>query len=223
MARNDCDPPTEYSLKPKENVSKQPNKETSALVQPSSLTFSKGIHLEPKPSSTEKEPKSDKQVAEHEISSETSCPTQSTSPTCEYGFFLSTVSLGFHNETWVGPLLSLSAAINASSTEDDGEEERKSRGQRRVRTKVTAEQICKLERTFFTTGTWRPQREGEQRAAKLHLSETQVRTWFRNRRTKLKREAQHLSARLLSPELALHFQHRGDVGQRLPQRVSARP
>ncbi|KAL4641250.1 homeobox protein vent1-like [Arapaima gigas] len=65
---------------------------------------------------------------------------------------------------------------------------------RRMRTKFTSEQIYKLEKTFnkhrYLGATQR-----RKMAEKLHLSETQVKTWFQNRRMKLKREVQDLRTR----------------------------
>ncbi|XP_028845044.1 ventral expressed homeobox [Denticeps clupeoides] len=92
---------------------------------------------------------------------------------------------------------------------------------RRVRTKFTSEQIFRLERTFnkhrYLGATQR-----RQIAEKLHLSETQVKTWFQNRRMKLKREVQDMRTEYLAPALLSSallpppaaFQHHAFPGQR---------
>ncbi|XP_028324805.1 homeobox protein vent1-like [Gouania willdenowi] len=61
--------------------------------------------------------------------------------------------------------------------------------QRRVRTKFTAEQISSLE-NIFDKHKYLDVVERVKMAEKLELSETQVRTWFQNRRMKLKRVMQ---------------------------------
>uniref|UniRef100_A0A8C7VTZ0 Homeobox domain-containing protein n=1 Tax=Oncorhynchus mykiss TaxID=8022 RepID=A0A8C7VTZ0_ONCMY len=69
---------------------------------------------------------------------------------------------------------------------------------RRMRTKFTSDQICRLERTFNKhkyLGTTQRRKIAE----KMKLSETQVKTWFQNRRMKLKREVQDLRPELFSP------------------------
>ncbi|NXF91324.1 VENT1 protein, partial [Eubucco bourcierii] len=59
--------------------------------------------------------------------------------------------------------------------------------QRRTRTAFTSEQVCRLEKTFqrqkYLGGS-----ERRKLAASLHLSEVQIKTWFQNRRMKLKRQ-----------------------------------
>ncbi|XP_072335232.1 homeobox protein pv.1-like [Scyliorhinus torazame] len=62
---------------------------------------------------------------------------------------------------------------------------------RRVRTAFSAQQIHKLERKF-RRHTYLGAAERSKLAALLHLSETQVKTWFQNRRMKLKRQLQDL-------------------------------
>uniref|UniRef100_A0A8C7XM50 Ventral homeobox n=1 Tax=Oryzias sinensis TaxID=183150 RepID=A0A8C7XM50_9TELE len=61
--------------------------------------------------------------------------------------------------------------------------------QRRVRTKFTPKQILKLEKVF-SKHKYLDAGERVKTAQKLNLTETQVRTWFQNRRMKLKREVQ---------------------------------
>ncbi|GCC22310.1 homeobox protein vent1-like [Chiloscyllium punctatum] len=64
-------------------------------------------------------------------------------------------------------------------------------GPRRVRTAFTAQQLHKLEKKF-KRHTYLGAAERSRLAALLHLSETQVKTWFQNRRMKLKRQLQDL-------------------------------
>uniref|UniRef100_A0A6Q2X4V4 Homeobox domain-containing protein n=1 Tax=Esox lucius TaxID=8010 RepID=A0A6Q2X4V4_ESOLU len=99
--------------------------------------------------------------------------------------------------------------------------------QRRLRTKFTTDQISRLERTFnkhkYLGATQR-----RKIAEKLKLSETQVRvkTWFQNRRMKLKREVQDLRPEFFAPPASLlpplvyvaapSFQHH-TLGLTMPQ------
>ncbi|NXX56060.1 VENT1 protein, partial [Scopus umbretta] len=63
-----------------------------------------------------------------------------------------------------------------------------SRGrQRRARTAFTSEQVCRLEKTFQRQ-KYLGASERRKLAAGLQLSEVQVKTWFQNRRMKLKRQ-----------------------------------
>ncbi|XP_067382158.1 ventral expressed homeobox [Channa argus] len=105
---------------------------------------------------------------------------------------------------------------SGSESEVGDDSEGEATQQRRLRTKFTSEQISKLENTFRKHKyLGAPQRR--KIAEKLNLSETQVKTWFQNRRMKLKREVQDLrtefysvSAALLPPPL---FQHPALRGQ----------
>uniref|UniRef100_UPI00398EB226 homeobox protein vent1-like n=1 Tax=Pristiophorus japonicus TaxID=55135 RepID=UPI00398EB226 len=75
---------------------------------------------------------------------------------------------------------------------------------RRVRTAFTAQQIHKLEKKFKRQ-TYLGASERSKLAALLHLSETQVKTWFQNRRMKLKRQLQDLcSVSFAAPALLTH-------------------
>ncbi|XP_067858847.1 homeobox protein vent1-like [Heptranchias perlo] len=75
---------------------------------------------------------------------------------------------------------------------------------RRVRTAFTAQQIHKLEKKF-KRHTYLGASERTKLAALLHLSETQVKTWFQNRRMKLKRQLQDLcSVSFAAPALLTH-------------------
>ncbi|XP_075906165.1 ventral expressed homeobox [Nelusetta ayraudi] len=92
-----------------------------------------------------------------------------------------------------------------------------SQHQRRMRTKFTSEQIRKLESTF-SKHRYLGALQRRKIAERLSLSETQVKTWFQNRRMKLKREVQDLRSEfkwlpataLLQPAL---FQHHYPGGQ----------
>uniref|UniRef100_A0A4W4ENU5 Homeobox domain-containing protein n=1 Tax=Electrophorus electricus TaxID=8005 RepID=A0A4W4ENU5_ELEEL len=103
---------------------------------------------------------------------------------------------------------------------DDGEQE--SGPNRRVRTKFTSYQISRLEKTF-SKHKYLGVSQRRKTAEKLHLSETQVKTWFQNRRMKLKREVQdtrteYFAASLLSHVVfpsPLSFQNHVLTGQRL--------
>ncbi|MBN3277025.1 VENT1 protein, partial [Polyodon spathula] len=71
---------------------------------------------------------------------------------------------------------------------------------RRMRTKFTSDQIYKLENTF-NKNKYLGTSERLKVTAKLHLSETQVKMRFQNRRMKLKREVHDLRPDFLSPAL----------------------
>lgn len=88
-------------------------------------------------------------------------------------------SSGYESEAASSECLSL----NESEAEKDAQH------QRRVRTKFSPEQINKLEKIFLKH-KYLDSAERLKTAHKLHLTETQVRTWFQNRRMKLKRAVQ---------------------------------
>uniref|UniRef100_A0A665UFX8 Ventral homeobox n=1 Tax=Echeneis naucrates TaxID=173247 RepID=A0A665UFX8_ECHNA len=81
----------------------------------------------------------------------------------------------------------------AASCESPGLEEGRDGPQRRVRTKFTPDQISRLEK-IFNKHKYLDASERTRTAQKLNLTETQVRTWFQNRRMKLKREVQDFFA-----------------------------
>ncbi|KAG7462735.1 hypothetical protein MATL_G00187900 [Megalops atlanticus] len=131
-------------------------------------------------------------------------------------FYSSSVS---ENSGYSSGYESEAASSECPSIENDGEK----RGtHRRVRTKFTSEQIYKLEKTFNKHKYLDPT-ERIKTAAKLNLSETQVRTWFQNRRMKLKREVQdwrteNFTPTLLCPTMFPHapsVQNHSYAGQRL--------
>ncbi|KAM9325063.1 homeobox protein vent1-like [Gastrophryne carolinensis] len=73
--------------------------------------------------------------------------------------------------------------------EEQGQASPKSDMQRRMRTAFTSQQICKLEETFKKQ-RYLGASERKKLANSLQLSEIQVKTWFQNRRMKLKRQMQ---------------------------------
>ncbi|KAM4896411.1 homeobox protein vent1-like [Sylvia borin] len=74
-----------------------------------------------------------------------------------------------------------------------------SRGrQRRARTAFTSEQVSRLEKTFQRQ-KYLGATERRKLAAALQLSEIQIKTWFQNRRMKLKRQIQDQQHSLVSP------------------------
>ncbi|XP_033886133.3 homeobox protein vent1B-like [Acipenser ruthenus] len=95
-----------------------------------------------------------------------------------------------------------SETVPSVATYVDGEHGRgdDSGSHRKMRTKFTSDQIYKLENTF-NKNKYLGTSDRLKVAAKLHLSETQVKTWFQNRRMKLKREVQDLRPDFLSPAL----------------------
>ncbi|KAM4702839.1 homeobox protein vent1-like [Rhinophrynus dorsalis] len=72
--------------------------------------------------------------------------------------------------------------------------------QRRMRTAFTSQQICKLEQTFKKQ-RYLGASERKKLAASLQLSEIQVKTWFQNRRMKLKRQIQDQQHCLVPPSV----------------------
>ncbi|XP_074764559.1 homeobox protein ceh-30-like [Athene noctua] len=72
-----------------------------------------------------------------------------------------------------------------------GPEEPGGRGGRRLRTAFSAEQISTLE-SSFQRQRYLGAAERRQLAGRMRLSEVQIKTWFQNRRMKLKRQLQEL-------------------------------
>ncbi|XP_029306158.1 ventral homeobox [Cottoperca gobio] len=146
------------------------------MVQPRPPTFGKG-YLQPKPKSSK--------TVEHMEPVESSrqdtslCspfhPTSCASPISE----ISGYSSGYESE----------AASSDCVSVDEGSDTEKDGPQRRVRTKFTPEQISKLEK-IFNKHKYLDAGERVKTAQKMNLTETQVRTWFQNRRMKLKRDVQ---------------------------------
>ncbi|MED6241712.1 hypothetical protein ATANTOWER_024931 [Ataeniobius toweri] len=156
------------------------------MVQPSAPTFGKGyLQPKPKPSKVAKQGEPDK--AKDKQNSIVGSPLHASdcfSPIAE----VSGYSSGYESE----------AASSDCPSVDEGNEAEKDAPQRRVRTKFTPEQISKLEK-IFSKHKYMDAGERVKTAQKLNLTETQVRTWFQNRRMKLKREVQdYLAPRVQS-------------------------
>uniref|UniRef100_A0A8C2K112 Homeobox domain-containing protein n=1 Tax=Cyprinus carpio TaxID=7962 RepID=A0A8C2K112_CYPCA len=111
-----------------------------------------------------------------------------------------------------------SCGYTSASESDAGDEsEGESASQRRVRTKFSSDQISRLEKTF-SKHKYLGATQRRRTAEKLQLSETQVKTWFQNRRMKLKREVQDMrAAEFFVPTVlppVTSFQHHTVSGQR---------
>ncbi|KAK2896217.1 hypothetical protein QQF64_006444 [Cirrhinus molitorella] len=106
-----------------------------------------------------------------------------------------------------------------TSASESDESEGESGPQRRVRTKFSSDQISRLEKTF-SKHKYLGATQRRKMAEKLELSETQVKTWFQNRRMKLKREVQDMrTAEFFAPAVlppVTSFQHHAMSGQRAP-------
>ncbi|CAK6962381.1 homeobox protein vent1-like [Scomber scombrus] len=182
------------------------------MVQPRPPTYGKG-YLQPKPRSSKPTEHMDQmENSTHQDSSLCSPlhPTNCSSPILE----ISGYSSGYESE----------AASSECLSVDEGSEVEREGSQRRVRTKFTAEQISKLEK-IFSKNKYLDAGERMKTAQKLNLSETQVRTWFQNRRMKLKREVQDYLAPQVPQVMFQHMspaQYHGMAGQR-PQYSSSGP
>uniref|UniRef100_A0A673C945 Ventral homeobox n=1 Tax=Sphaeramia orbicularis TaxID=375764 RepID=A0A673C945_9TELE len=149
------------------------------MVQPRPPVYGKG-YLQPKPKQAD--------PGQHVESEETTGDKGSgaRSPFSE----VSGYSSGYESEVEQTEGLSLDEVMEVEKDEP----------QRRVRTKFTTEQISKLEK-IFSKHKYLDAGERVKTAQKLNLSETQVRTWFQNRRMKLKREVQDYLAPQIPPVL----------------------
>ncbi|KAM9847489.1 homeobox protein vent1-like [Aulostomus maculatus] len=176
------------------------------MVQPRQPNYGKG-YLQPKP-------KPSKSAAEHMDVVESSMssplhPASCASPISE----VSGYSSGYDSEA---------ASSECLSSVDEGSEVEKDGPMRRVRTKFTPEQISKLEKIFIKH-KYLDAGERVKTAQKLGLTETQVRTWFQNRRMKLKREVQDLAPQVPPAVMFQHLpalQYHSMAGQR-PQYTPA--
>nr|XP_020459252.1 homeobox protein vent1-like [Monopterus albus] len=172
------------------------------MVQPRPPTFGKG-YLQPKPKpSKSAEYTEPVESSGHQDSSPCALvhPTSFVSPISETSGY----SSGYESE----------AASSECLSVDEGTETGKEGPQRRVRTKFTPEQISKLEK-IFNKHKYLDAGERVKTAQKLSLTETQVRTWFQNRRMKLKREVQDYLAPQV-PQMMFHpaVQYHSMAGQR---------
>ncbi|XP_071766586.1 ventral homeobox [Centroberyx gerrardi] len=176
------------------------------MVQPRPPTsYGKG-YLQPKP----KAPK----------------PTERMDPMESSGHQESSLSSPFHPASCASPISEISgyssgyeseAASSECLSVDEGSEAERDGPQRRMRTKFTPEQINKLEK-IFNKHKYLDAGERMKTAHKLNLTETQVRTWFQNRRMKLKREVQDYFAPPIPPVMFQPLppvQYHSLAGQRL--------
>ncbi|CAN9500047.1 unnamed protein product [Ophioblennius macclurei] len=133
------------------------------MVQPAPPTLGKS-HLQTKPTPKPAEPQQEEEGNEQE--------SRLWSPNCESsGSKTSDYSSGDENKP--GFPLAVSARVHA----------------RRGRTKFTSEQVAKLEK-IFNKYKYVDIVRRVKTAKKLGLKETQVRTWFQNRRMRMKRALQ---------------------------------
>uniref|UniRef100_A0A3Q3LDG9 Homeobox domain-containing protein n=1 Tax=Labrus bergylta TaxID=56723 RepID=A0A3Q3LDG9_9LABR len=96
-----------------------------------------------------------------------------------------------------------SCGYTSGSESEVGEDsEGEAAAQRRMRTKFSSQQIGKLEKSF-SKNKYLGAVQRRTIAERLNLSETQVKTWFQNRRMKLKREVQDLRSEFLPVPAAL--------------------
>ncbi|KAM6997595.1 homeobox protein pv.1-like [Tautogolabrus adspersus] len=144
------------------------------MVQPRPPTLGKS-HLQPKPKALKPVVLMQSSGQPGSLMSSPLHPRNCSSPISETSGY----SSGYESE----------AASSECLSVDEGCEADRDGPQRRVRTKFTNEQIGKLEK-IFNKHKYLDAGERVKIAQKLNLTETQVRTWFQNRRMKLKREVQ---------------------------------
>ncbi|XP_013887857.1 ventral homeobox [Austrofundulus limnaeus] len=152
------------------------------MVQPRAPTFGQS-HLQAKPKAW-KPPQQPEDRGDREDRS-----SLSSSPCPE----VSGDSSGYESEA---------ACSEGVSSVDGGCEDARPR---RARTKFSPEQVSRLER-IFSKHKYLDAGERLKTADRLDLTETQVRTWFQNRRMKLKREVQDFLAPQI-PAVRLRYQH----------------
>ncbi|CAB1343448.1 unnamed protein product, partial [Coregonus sp. 'balchen'] len=167
------------------------------MVQPRPPTSYNKIYLQPKPKTTRIE-LTDSTEEPKNLESRLSSP--------QHPITCSSPSLS-ENSGYTSGYDSEAASSECPSVEEASEGERDG-GQRRVRTRFTPEQIEKLEKIF--------------NKHKYPDAGERVRTWFQNRRMKLKRELQDLRAEYLAPAQSQMmfqpmrpFQYPGFGGQHL--------
>ncbi|KAM3833835.1 homeobox protein vent1-like [Diretmus argenteus] len=158
------------------------------MVTPSPPTcYGKG-YLQPKPRPSQPngrmDPSETSSCSSHLHPASCSSPRNSGSEVSGY-------SSGYESEA---------ASSECLSSVDEGHDAERDGAPRRVRTKFTPEQIHRLEK-IFNKHKYLDAGERVKTAQKLHLTETQVRTWFQNRRMKLKREVQDYLAPSIPPVL----------------------
>jgi len=183
------DAPANKDLEPKEISSAQLRPHVPCVVQPRQPTSFNRSYLQPKPKVKKSLDFTEKSADQDpcQLNMPADCrPVSCSSPISE----ISGYSSGYESE----------AASSECPSVDDGMDAEREGAQRRVRTKFTPEQIQKLEK-IFNKHKYLDAGERAKTSQKLNLSETQVRTWFQNRRMKVKREVQDLRADYLAPGL----------------------
>ncbi|TRY89010.1 hypothetical protein DNTS_029297 [Danionella cerebrum] len=159
------------------------------LVQPRAPTSYDKVYLQPKPKISKTEPRHESAKENQTALAPRNCTSPSFSENSGY-------SSGYESE----------AAVSECASVEDGSEMEKDGATRRIRTKFTPDQIEKLEK-IFNKHKYLDAGERVKTALKLSLSETQVRTWFQNRRMKLKREVQEMRADYLLPQMVIPAVH----------------
>nr|XP_014346167.1 PREDICTED: homeobox protein VENTX [Latimeria chalumnae] len=97
------------------------------------------------------------------------------------------------------------AARSDGQSQEEGEDISKLKAPQRLRTAFTSEQIYNLEKTF-KRHKYLGASERLKLAAKLQLSEIQIKTWFQNRRMKMKRQLQDMQSGAFYPLQLSSFQ-----------------
>ncbi|KAK2823975.1 hypothetical protein Q5P01_021150 [Channa striata] len=162
-----ADPDNASTCRPHVPCMVQPRPPTygKGYLQPKPKPAKPGAHTEPVGSSGTEDPGPGSRLHP------TSCAS-TISETSEY-------SSGYESEA---------ASSECLSVDEDNKAEDEA-PKRRVRTKFTPEQISKLEK-IFSKHRYLEAGKRLKTAQKLNLTDTQVRSWFQNRRMKLKRELQ---------------------------------
>ncbi|XP_032922482.1 homeobox protein vent1-like [Catharus ustulatus] len=155
-----------------------PPRAPSSLGSPTLLVRAKPRRGSPEPGQpADSEPCTAERSRDHPRDSAEPCPSE---PAPDSGWLSADESSGYESES-------------------AGAERGGARGrQRRARTAFTAEQVCRLEKTF-QRHKYLGATERRKLAAALQLSEIQIKTWFQNRRMKLKRQIQDHQHSLVSP------------------------
>ncbi|XP_029466630.1 homeobox protein vent1-like [Rhinatrema bivittatum] len=129
------------------------------------------------------------EVQEPSLNTETP-PNAFTSPASDAGLTWGSADESGSSSSGDESESAISEGSGAPTEKEGGEADSPKRElQRRMRTAFTSHQICKLEKTFERQ-KYLEAAERKKLAASLQLSEIQVKTWFQNRRMKLKRQIQ---------------------------------
>lgn len=175
--------PVQEVQEPEKKTPQRPH--VPCVVQPRPPTSYDKVYLQPKPRINKAEPKPETSKEAPAPVTPRNCSSPSFSENSGY-------SSGYESE----------AAASECASVEGGNDVEKDGATRRIRTKFTPEQIDKLEK-IFNKHKYLDAGERVKTALKLSLSETQVRTWFQNRRMKLKREVQEMRADFLLPQMVL--------------------